>query len=106
FWQEEGSSDWKYTNLTGNNKLKMFREFDLSQIFPEDQAIMIRQLWNNFVELYESLKNPQITGIQFKQKAIEWLKLFLTKSTGSFNSTTFIKGLYHPNDITPYIHVM
>ncbi|CAG8797467.1 30682_t:CDS:2 [Gigaspora margarita] len=36
FWQEDGSSNWKYTSLIGNNKLKMVREFDLTQIFPEN----------------------------------------------------------------------
>ncbi|CAG8768118.1 16015_t:CDS:1, partial [Racocetra fulgida] len=61
---------------------------------------------NSFAQLYDALKDPQITGTEFKQKAINWLNLFLTKSTGSFNSPTFIKGLYRPNDITPYIHIM
>src|SRR5205085_11456368 len=29
-----------------------------------------------------------------------------TKSVRQFNSSSIIKGLYRPNDVTPYIHVM
>ncbi|CAG8825696.1 21067_t:CDS:2, partial [Cetraspora pellucida] len=46
------------------------------------------------------------TANQFKTDAITWLRLFLTKSSGEFNKATFTRGLYRPNDITPYIHVM
>ncbi|CAG8852576.1 36028_t:CDS:2, partial [Gigaspora margarita] len=102
----EGSKNWQYTSLTGNDKLKILYEFNLSQIFLEERAIIICQLWNNFAKLYKSLKDPQVTGVQFKKNAMEWLKLFLTKSIRSFNSLILIKELYHPNDITSYIYTM
>lgn len=35
-----------------------------------------------------------------------WLKLFLTPSTGTSNNDNFVQGLYHPNDLTLYIHVL
>ncbi|CAG8497504.1 2729_t:CDS:2 [Scutellospora calospora] len=105
FWQDI-SNNWNSTSLMGDDKLKVLRNFNISEIFPKDRAQIIQQLWDSFAQLYDTLKDSQITGAEFKQKAINWLKLFLTKSTGSFNSSTFIKGLYRPNDITPYIHVM
>ncbi|CAG8846347.1 5650_t:CDS:2, partial [Gigaspora margarita] len=78
FWREEGTTNWKHTSLMGDDKLK----------------------------LYENIKNPEIMGDQFKAKAITWLKLFLMKSKGNFNSKTFVKGLYRPANITPYIHAL
>ncbi|CAG8854381.1 45345_t:CDS:1, partial [Gigaspora margarita] len=65
FWQKKGSKNWQYTSLTGNDKFKILYEFNLSQIFLEECAIIIHQLWNNFAKLYKSLKDPQVTGIQF-----------------------------------------
>ncbi|POG60145.1 hypothetical protein GLOIN_2v1847745 [Rhizophagus irregularis DAOM 181602=DAOM 197198] len=35
-----------------------------------------------------------------------WLKIFLTPSTGIPNSDNFVQGLYRPNDVTPYMHVL
>ncbi|CAG8534028.1 2289_t:CDS:2 [Scutellospora calospora] len=106
FWQEQSSNIWQYTSLMGDDKLKMLREFDLSTILPPERAILIRKLWDSFLNLYTSLKSQTTTENQFKINAIAWLQLFLMKSSGEFNSKTFTKGLYKPNDITPYIHVM
>ena len=94
FWQEEGSTAWHYTSLMGDDKLKVLYNFDLSKILPSNRAILVCQLWNQFVQLYAELNNPTTTGIQFKQNAIAWLQLFLIKSVGNFNSSSFIKELY------------
>ncbi|CAG8739913.1 3327_t:CDS:1, partial [Racocetra fulgida] len=69
-------------------------------------AAIIRQLWDSFVDLYNHMHTSNISGSQFHQKARQWLKLFLTKSQGNINSPEFIRGLYRPTDITPYIHVL
>ncbi|CAG8739620.1 2659_t:CDS:2, partial [Gigaspora margarita] len=76
FGKKKDQKIGQYTSLTGNDKLKILYEFNLSQIFREKHAIIICQLWNNFAKLYKSLKDPQVTE------------------------------LYCPNDITPYIHTI
>ncbi|CAG8710687.1 1572_t:CDS:1, partial [Scutellospora calospora] len=48
----------------------------------------------------------RINGYEFKKKVLAWINMFLTRSTGNPNSPTFSKGLYRPNDITPYIHTL
>ncbi|RIB19233.1 hypothetical protein C2G38_2036209 [Gigaspora rosea] len=104
YWQE--NSNWNSTPLMGEDKLIVLKNFDLNPIFPEERANLIRNLWNNFYELYENLKNSNISGDIFKQKAKTWLQLFLTPSIGQYNTHTFKKGFYRPADVTPYIHVL
>ncbi|CAG8848553.1 25228_t:CDS:2, partial [Gigaspora margarita] len=50
----------------------------------------------------KSLTNPE----KFKVDAQNWINLFLTPSSGKRNTNNFVKGLYNPVDITPYIHVL
>ena len=34
------------------------------------------------------------------------MELFLTPTSGMPNTSTFVKGLYKPSDITPYMHIL
>ncbi|RIB13605.1 hypothetical protein C2G38_2040841 [Gigaspora rosea] len=90
----------------GDDKLKVLRNFNLNIMFVPQRATLIKKLWDGFNELYEDIHNPNITGTIFHEKARKWLELFLTRSQGSVNSVGFIRGLYRPTDITPYIHVL
>jgi hypothetical protein len=63
-------------------------------------------LWDGFYDLYMDIRNPATNPKTFKRNAKMWLKIFLTPSTGVPNSDDFVQGLYRPNDITPYIHVL
>ncbi|RIB28218.1 hypothetical protein C2G38_2028730 [Gigaspora rosea] len=99
---------WTSTSLTGIDKLKVLQNFNLDLLFlNKSRAQLIRQLWNGFNELYEDMHKQRINGIEFKKKALEWINLFLTPSSGNPNHPqTFVRGLYRPNDITPYIHTL
>ncbi|PKY55011.1 hypothetical protein RhiirA4_503110 [Rhizophagus irregularis] len=89
FWQERDSNKWSYTSLMGQEKLKV-----------------IRKLWDDFNDLYSALKNEYTDPVEFQSAAKAWLNYFLTPSIGNPEDSDFIKGLYRPVDITPYMHVL
>ncbi|CAG8660640.1 28382_t:CDS:2 [Gigaspora margarita] len=64
------------------------------------------QLWDKFLALYEAIKNPLTNAEKFKVDAQNWINLFLTPSSGKCNTNNFVKGLYNPVDIMPYMHVL
>ncbi|CAG8626596.1 9324_t:CDS:1, partial [Gigaspora rosea] len=76
FWQEHNSRIWNVTLLTGDKKLKMLCEFDLTKLFNQQRAILIRQLWNKFYQLYRLLHNIKTTKDIFENKAKEWVEYF------------------------------
>ncbi|GBC16432.1 hypothetical protein GLOIN_2v1478248 [Rhizophagus irregularis DAOM 181602=DAOM 197198] len=106
FWQDQGSKAWNYTSLMGDDKLKVLQFFNLTKILPRRRATMIRDLWNKFYELYIKMKDPITKAEDFKNDAKNWLTLFLTPSEGIPNTQGFKKGLYQPDNMTPYIHVL
>ncbi|GBC03881.1 hypothetical protein RclHR1_05390003 [Rhizophagus clarus] len=106
FWQDQGSKTWNYTSLMGNDKLKVLQFFDLTKILSRRRAAIVRDLWDKFYELYIKMKDPTTNAEDFKNDAKNWLTLFLTPSEGIPNTREFKKGLYQPDNITPYIHVL
>ncbi|CAB4434855.1 unnamed protein product [Rhizophagus irregularis] len=68
---------------------------------------LIRKLWDGFYELYCALRNKNTDPAQLKQQSLEWLSLFLTPSQGNPSCPkTYVRGLYMPNQITPYMHAL
>jgi len=106
FWQEKESQTWNHTSLMGEDKLKVLQFFDLGKILSPSRAKIIRKLWDEFYNLYMMMCNSNTNPKEFKENAKNWLELFLTPSTGTPNNNNFIQGLYRPNDLTPYIHVL
>ncbi|PKY43670.1 hypothetical protein RhiirA4_510710 [Rhizophagus irregularis] len=106
FWQDHGSKTWNYTSLMGNDKVKVLQFFDLTKILSMKRATIVLDLWNKFYELYIKMKDPTVKAEDFKNDAINWLTLFLAPSEGIPNTQGFKKGLYQPDNITPYIHVL
>ncbi|CAG8850142.1 24734_t:CDS:2, partial [Gigaspora margarita] len=84
FWQE--SQTWNYTSLMGEDKLKVLRCFDFSKILPLSRAKIIRKLWDEIYDLYKAMCNPITDSNKFKESTKNWLKLFLTPSTGTSNN--------------------
>ncbi|RIA79919.1 hypothetical protein C1645_839640 [Glomus cerebriforme] len=83
----------------------------LDHWIPDELHIMLRitdRLWSLVLhEIKESaIRNPITDPKTFKRNAKMWLKLFLTLSTGTPNNDNFVQGLYRPNDLTPYIHIL
>ena len=90
----------------GNDKLKILKYFNLTTFLYINRAKKIRELWDKFLALYEAIKNPLTNPKKFKVDAQNWINLFLTPSSGKRNTNNFVKGLYNPVDITPYMHVL
>lgn len=106
FWQDPQSQNWTHTSLMGEDKLKVLKDFNLSVCLYTHRARKVRELWDGFYALYQAVKNPLTDPVKFKDDARNWLHLFLTPSSGKRNTRSFIKGLYNPVDITPYMHVL
>ena len=107
FWENKDSHNWEYTSLTGDDKETVLRFFNLKLLFKPSRAQLIRNLWDQFYQIYCAIKNKNTDPLEFKHKAREWLSLFLTPSQGDpTDSRTFIRGLYMPSQVTPYIHAL
>ncbi len=107
FWENKESHNWEYTSLMGDDKEKVLRFFNLKLLFRPSRAQLIRNLWDQFFQLYCALRNKHTDPLQLKNHALDWITLFLTPSQGDpSDSRTFVQGLYLPNQITPYIHAL
>lgn len=105
FWEDEKSHGWRYTSLMGDDKKTVLQFFNLKLLFKPSRAELIRKLWDGFYKLYCALRNKNTDPAQLKQQSLEWLSLFLTPSRGNpSHPKTYIRGLYMPSQITPYIH--
>ncbi|RGB27469.1 hypothetical protein C1646_798783 [Rhizophagus diaphanus] len=65
FWQIQETKTWNYTSLMGNDKLKVLQFFDLTKILLRQRAIIIRNLWNKFYELYIKMKDQTTKAEDF-----------------------------------------
>ena len=106
FWEIHGSNNWDFTPLMGQDKLKVLQLFNLGVLFRPSRAKLIRQLWDQFVILYQAFRNQETDPLQFKKDALSWLNLFLTPSQGtSTDPNNATNGLYLPSNVTPYMHI-
>lgn len=53
FREDQNTKTWLFTTLSGNDRLKVLRDFDLNVIFTPERAAKIRELWNGFNNLYD-----------------------------------------------------
>lgn len=106
FWQDQETKLWKFTFLMGPDKLKVIENFNLNIMLPPIRAKKVQKVWLGFCELYQRLGQDMLTGNMFRNKAHEWLDMFLTPSQTIPGTNTIDKELYTPSDITPYIHVL
>ena len=106
FYEDRETKSWHHTSLMGPEKLKVLQKLDFNRFFRSSRAQQLRNLWNSFLELYELIQDFWTNPIEFKHKAVSWLQLFLTPSSGIPNTSNFIRGLYLPKDVTPYMHVL
>ena len=107
FWENKESHNWEYTSLMGDDKEKVLRFFNLKLLFRSSRAQLIRNLWDQFYQIYCAIRDNTTDPEQLKIQALDWLSLFLTPSQGDPNDPrTFIQGLYLPSHVTPYIHAL
>ncbi|CAG8796175.1 4703_t:CDS:2, partial [Gigaspora rosea] len=80
--EDPNTKAWTSGSLTGVDKLKVLQNFNLDLLFlNKDRAQLIRNLWNSFNKLYEDMHKQRVSGAEFKQKALDWINLFLTPSS-------------------------
>lgn len=107
FWENKESHNWEYTSLMGDDKETVLKFFNLKLLFKPSRARLIRNLWDQFYQLYCALRNETTDPMQLKQQARDWLSLFLTPSQGDpTDPKTFVQGLYMPSQVIPYIHAL
>ncbi|RIB26965.1 hypothetical protein C2G38_2138048 [Gigaspora rosea] len=106
FWPVRSMQSWSYTPLMGGDKEKVLRDFNFDVIFSKERAILITRLWRDFHSLYMLMNDQKNDSTFFAAQARNWFNLFLTPHQGEPNTLSFKKGLYHPLNVTPYIHVL
>jgi hypothetical protein len=80
-----------WRDLVGPEKIRLFENFDLIEIFPEhDKLESLQKLWKDFFDIINAVKRVQIEHLDVKRRSQEWLDLFLT--------------IYNRTAVTPYIH--
>jgi hypothetical protein len=87
------SKKLKWRDLTGPEKLKLFRNVDIHQVLPDHpDANKIFKLWKTFLEITEMLSSaaPQLSKQHIQEKS--FLEMFLE--------------LYQTKHITPYMHAL
>ena len=96
-YTDKDSSILKWRNLTGPEKLKLFKAIKIPEIFPSlINASDIQILWDTFKQMYELLwssKNMDEQEIEdFTKKTTGWITLFTS--------------IYQTKNVTPYMHVL
>jgi len=96
-YADKESKQLKWRDLTGPEKVKLFRSIRIPELFPQlPKKQKVQQLWKDLEDIYKTLwlpKNLDKTEIEdFSKKTKKWIELF-----------TYV---YHSRHVTPYIHVL
>lgn len=77
------------------------------------QAAWQQQLWNQYNEISDllamwrpELQQRCITPQLVQQKVMAFLTLFAQPGTGAPGTSTYVKGHFSRDDITPYMHAL
>ena len=94
---DQDSKNLKWRDLTGPEKLRLFKAIKIVELFPKlKNASKIQQLWNDFKTIYDTLwsdKNMNEMEIKdFTKRATDWMSLFTS--------------VYQTKNVTPYMHVL
>ena len=97
FFQDKESKTLKWRDLTGNEKLKLFKHIDIPTVFPQlPNGKNVQKIWKGFLEIYELLHlKTSMTATElasFQRKTNDWLISFL--------------AIYQTKHVTPYIHLL
>lgn len=85
----------KWRDLTGPEKLKLFRNVNISQLLPNHpKSGQVSELWGQFLSITDMLSStgPQVSKEHVQEKSKSFLELFLK--------------LYHTKHVTPYMHAL
>ena len=86
----------KWWDLTGPEKLKLFKEMDIPKLFLGiPHAMKVQKIWKDFLSIYSTLCLTSIESEKIKQfetTVKDWLNCFLS--------------VYQAKNVTPYIHTL
>ena len=83
----------------------VLKELNLAEILTPVRAGQVRELWTNFIALYDEIRYNAGTTVGLEERAQSWLKSFTAKQSGEVGETGRIRGMYPQDEVTPYIHV-
>jgi hypothetical protein len=90
------SKKLKWRDLTGPEKIKLFRNIKIGDILLDDpKTETVQELWDNFMSLIETLSSSNSAEVnveKFKQDTQSWFELFLS--------------IYPAKHVTPYMHAL
>lgn len=95
---QKDTSQLKWRDLTGPEKLKLFKKLKIPEIFPTfPQSNKVQEIWDGLLQINEYLWSGTIdkkekTLAEFKSVSTKWIRDFLT--------------VYHTRHVTPYMHLL
>ena len=93
FNQDRDSKEIKYRDLTGPEKVRLFKNINIPLIFPDlHNKDNIQHLWKTFFKLINDINEGTCDAADIDVKAKAWVT--------SFTST------YQAKDVTPYMHAL
>ena len=91
FYVEKESKKLTWRDLTGPEKNRLFKNMNVSTLFPMLQKRAdIQRLWKNFFELMTTIRNANCDINEFESKVKSWVEL--------------ITSVYQSKDVKPYMH--
>ena len=92
FADKESKNGMTWRDLTGPEKIRLFRHIDIPAAFPDLQSKeKLQKLWKDFFNLMVSVGSRSCDATDFEQSIKAWVKLFTS--------------VYQTKDVTPYMHV-
>ena len=92
-YMDKQNKNLKWRDLTGPEKLKLFKNINIIQLFPDlPNNDKIQEIWTSFFGIYQQLQsNDQLNADQLQDDVDEWITLFLS--------------IYQTKHVTPYMHI-
>ena len=93
-YTDKYSNNLKWRDLTGPEKLKLFKNINIILLFPDiTNNDKIQELWKSFGGIYQQLQsNDHLNADQLQDDVDAWISLFTS--------------IYQTKHVTPYIHIL
>ena len=91
FTEDRDSKEVKYRDLTGPEKVRLFKNIDIPSIFPSlPKKEELQNLWTNFFNLINIINEDDCSPEDINLKTKDWVTSFTS--------------IYQTKDVTPYMH--
>ena len=93
-YTDKHSKNLKWRDLTGPEKLKLFKNINMIQLFPNlPNNDKIGEIWTSFRDIYRKLQsNDHPNADQLQDDVDDWITLFTS--------------IYQTKHVTPYMHIL